>query len=381
VSTVETYGPGGRTDFIDRLRVVLTALVIAHHTAITYGGSGSWFYREVTDGGQPSSLFLTLFCAVNQSFFMGMFFLLAGYFTPGSLQRKGPARFLMDRGLRLGVPLLAFGFVLGPLAVALGSAPKGQVVLDTWTALLRSGTFVMGPLWFAWALLLFALSWVVWVRVVPAEATRSTAVDSAMPSSRAWILSALLVGCAALTIRQWVPVGHNVLGLQLGYFASYVFLFFLGCRASAGRWLERVAPEQARTWGVVSLVTIPLLPLGAALSGAMAGKSVNFNGGLSAASVLYAFWEPFVAWGIIAVLLVRFLQRFNVPNPRWKRWGEEAYGAFFVHAPVVVALSVLLAPWPAPPLLKFCLVSLASTALSFLAARALRVLPGVARVL
>jgi len=202
-----------------------------------------------------------------------------------------------------------------------------------------------------------------------------------MPSSRAWILSALLVGCAALTIRQWVPVGHNVLGLQLGYFASYVFLFFLGCRASAGRWLERVAPEQARTWGVVSLVTIPLLPLGAALSGAMAGKSVNFNGGLSAASVLYAFWEPFVAWGIIAVLLVRFRQRFNVPNPRWKRWGEEAYGAFFVHAPVVVALSVLLAPWPAPPLLKFCLVSLASTALSFLAARALRVLPGVARVL
>lgn len=31
--------------------MVRTVLVIAHHTAITYGGSGSWFYREVTDGG------------------------------------------------------------------------------------------------------------------------------------------------------------------------------------------------------------------------------------------------------------------------------------------------------------------------------------------
>lgn len=381
MSTLETAAQSGRTDFIDRLRVVLTALVIAHHTAISYGGSGSWFYREVTDGGRPSSLLLTLFCAVNQSFFMGMFFLLAGHFTPGSLRRKGPARFLMDRGLRLGVPLLAFGFVLGPLAVALGSIPKGQTVLDTWAAMLRSSSFVMGPLWFAWALLLFALVWVVWVRVVPAEATCFAGVESAMPSGRAWLLSALLVGGAALTIRQWVPVGQNVLGLQLGYFASYVFLFFLGCCASAGRWLERVAPEQARTWGVVSLVTIPLLPLGAALSGAMAGKSVNFNGGLSAASVLYAFWEPFVAWGITAVLLVRFRERFNAPSPRWKRWGEEAYGAFFVHAPVVVALSVLLAFWSAPPLLKFCLVALASTVLSFLAARALRVLPGVAHIL
>lgn len=381
MSTEETAGHSGRTDFIDRLRVVLTALVIAHHTAITYGGSGSWFYREVTDGGRPSSLFLTLFCAVNQSFFMGMFFLLAGYFTPGSLQRKGAARFLMDRGLRLGVPLLAFGFILGPLAVALGNVPKGRSALDTWAASLQSGTFVMGPLWFAWALLLFALTWVVWARVAPAAAASSAPVDAAMPSGRAWLLTALLVGCAALIIRQWIPVGQNSLGLKLGYFASYVFLFFLGCRASAGRWLERVAPEQARTWGVVSLVTIPLLPLGAALSGAMAGKSVDFNGGLSVASVLYAFWEPFVAWGIMAVLLVRFRHRFNLPSPRWKRWGEEAYGAFFVHAPVVVALSVLIAPWPAPSLLKFCLVVLASTVLSFLAARALRALPGVARVL
>lgn len=378
---METAGESGRTDFIDRLRVVLTALVIAHHTAITYGGSGSWFYREVTDGGRPGSLLLTLFCAVNQSFFMGMFFLLAGYFTPVSLQRKGAARFLMDRGLRLGVPLLAFGFVLGPLAVALGNVPKGQSTLDTWAGLLRSGTFVMGPLWFAWALLLFALAWVAWVGVAPVAATRSAGVARTMPSGRAWLLSALLVGCAAWAIRQWVPVGQNVLGLQLGYFASYVFLFFLGCRASVGRWLERVAPEQARTWRVVSLVTIPLLPLAAALSGAMAGKSVDFNGGLSAASVLYAFWEPFVAWGIMAGLLVRFRQRFNVPSPRWKRWGEEAYGAFFVHAPVVVALSALIAAWSAPPLLKFCLVAPAGTVLSFLAARALRVLPGVARVL
>jgi hypothetical protein len=66
-----------RTYFIDRLRVVLTVLVILHHTAITYGGSGGWFYREVHDGSTPTSLLLTVFCAVNQSFFMGMLFLLA----------------------------------------------------------------------------------------------------------------------------------------------------------------------------------------------------------------------------------------------------------------------------------------------------------------
>ena len=139
------------THFIDRLRVALTALVIAHHTAITYGGSGSWFYREVTDGGRPTSRLLTLFCAVNQSFFMGMFFLVAGYFTPGSLRRKGAKRFLTDRLVRLGVPLVVFGFIVGPLAVASASVANGHSALRTWAGLFRAGTFVIGPLWFAWA--------------------------------------------------------------------------------------------------------------------------------------------------------------------------------------------------------------------------------------
>ena len=90
--------------FADRLRTVLTVLVIAHHTAITYGGSGGWFYREVHDGGAPLSLALTLFCSINQSFFMGLFFLLAGYFSPPALVAKGLRRFVLDRLLRLRDP-------------------------------------------------------------------------------------------------------------------------------------------------------------------------------------------------------------------------------------------------------------------------------------
>jgi hypothetical protein len=53
---------------------------------------------------------------MNQAFFMGCFFLLAGFFTPGSYDRKGGRSFLADRLLRLGVPLLIYEFVLGPLA-------------------------------------------------------------------------------------------------------------------------------------------------------------------------------------------------------------------------------------------------------------------------
>ena len=149
-----------RSFYLDRLRVVLTALVILHHTAITYGGSGGWFYREVPSSSSPTSLLLTLFCAVNQSFFMVMFFLLAGYFTPGSLQRKGLAPFIQERLIRLGLPLLLFGFVLGPLTVALAIWLKNQNLLQRWLSQLEQGSFVIGPLWFVFALLIFSLAYV-----------------------------------------------------------------------------------------------------------------------------------------------------------------------------------------------------------------------------
>ncbi|MDT4833745.1 hypothetical protein FQZ97_673660 [compost metagenome] len=96
----------------------------------------------------------------------------------------------------------------------------------------------MGPLWFAWALILLTLVWVVWTGTMSRAAPRSASPQAPVPRGRAWLLSAaLLVGVAALTIRQWFPVGQNVLGLQLGYFAPYVFLFLLGARASVSRWL------------------------------------------------------------------------------------------------------------------------------------------------
>jgi fucose 4-O-acetylase-like acetyltransferase len=369
-----------RTDFIDRLRVVLTVLVIVHHAAITYGGSGGWFYREVTDSGLPSSMALTVLTAVNQAFFMGMFFLLAGYFTPASLAKKGAARYLGDRLIRLGVPLLIFGFVLGPLSAALAGAPLGQPVVGRWLDLMAGGVFIIGPLWFALALLIFALGWVVWVAAWPGREPAAAPAD-AVPAWPSWLVAAMAVGATALLIRQGVPVGQSVVGLQLGYFASYTFLFALGCRAASSRWLERVNAGQARGWAIVSVLALPLVFIAAAFGGALHGKPVNLNGGLGLPSIVYAFWEPFVAWGIIASLLYVFRTRFNTASARWSRWGSQAYGAFIVHAPVLVGVAVMAADWKGPVLLKFISVTAVATVLSFVIADWLRRLPGATRIL
>ena len=91
----------GRMVFVDVLRVALIVLVIAHHSAQAYGPTGgSWPVED-----PANSDLLGPFFAVNAAFFMGLLFFLAGYFAPGSYDRKGPSRFVRDRWARIGVPL------------------------------------------------------------------------------------------------------------------------------------------------------------------------------------------------------------------------------------------------------------------------------------
>ncbi|MEV4284730.1 acyltransferase family protein, partial [Nonomuraea bangladeshensis] len=143
MKTEATGTTGTRILALDNLRVALTALVVVHHAAITYSHIPLWYYSEPAQ--DPSGFLLDVLLVVNQAFFMGFFFLISGLFTPGSYDRKGAGRFLVDRLLRLGVPLLAYVVLLRPLVV-LGhylqdpDVPYWQHYLDTLDA---------GPMWFA----------------------------------------------------------------------------------------------------------------------------------------------------------------------------------------------------------------------------------------
>jgi peptidoglycan/LPS O-acetylase OafA/YrhL len=367
--------------YIDRLRSVMTVMVILHHTAITYGAPGGWFWTELKPSGAPSSILLTLFVSTNQAYFMGFFFLLAGYFTPGSLEKKGYGRFICDRFLRLGLPLLAFGLVLGPVTAAIVNAAQGDGFWVVFPYLWRHREFINGPLWFAQALLIFSLGYCAWRAAFGAKLAGAQRTPRQVPAGIWWLLSALAVGLASLAIRQFVPTGVNVFGLQLGYFASYIFLFAIGIAAWRYDWLRQLSWKNARA-GVIGLIVVwPLMPIGVAVAHKLNGAgNSNFSGGLSWAAILYALWEPFVAWGLIAAWLLVFRARMNQPSEFWTWLNRRAYAVYIVHPPVLVGIALLLHVWAAPALVKFAAVGLLACMASWLIADPLVRLPGVRRV-
>ena len=368
--------------YIDRLRTVMTAVVVVFHAAITYGGSGGWFYHEVQASAAPSSLLLTLFCGTQQAYFMGFFFLLAGYFTPASLERKGYPRFIADRFLRLGLPLLAFGLFLGPLTAALVNYfVDGGGFWSTFAWLWNHQRFINGPMWFTQALLIFSLCYCAWRAVRGSHLATSQRDARPVPTFLWWLISAVAVGAVALAIRQIVPTGHDVIGLQLGYFSSYIFLFAAGILAWRYDWLRQLNWSQARPWVLGLILTWPILP--AAILAAHylygAGKS-NFSGGLSWPAILYAFWEPLVAWGLIPLWLLVFRACMNQPSAFWSWLNRRAYTVYIIHPVILVGVALLFRWWVAPPLLKWIVVGPLAAAACWLVADPLVRLPGVRRV-
>jgi peptidoglycan/LPS O-acetylase OafA/YrhL len=366
-----------RNGGIDALRAAVTLLVVFHHTAITYGAIGGWYYREIDPSTKSlGGILLILFCTINQAWFMGLFFLLAGYYTPPAYDRHGPAGFARERLLRLGIPLLVYFFLLHPLTVALAQTAKGRSFIRVFDYDWIHGRFEPGPLWFVEALLIFASLWMVWRAMM----TPQKASAPPFPSNTALFAAALATGAAAFLLRLIWPVGVNVGFLQLGYFASYIVLFFAGCAAANGRRLEQIPDNQKRIWLRVAWVALPILPIVAVLAPHVSWLAGHGEGGWNAQALTYAFWESFVAWGFILGLLAFFQRRFAVLKGIWPSLARRAYLIYIIHPPILVGTALTWRGVAAPALVKFAVTGTIACALCYFAAGLILRIPKAERI-
>jgi fucose 4-O-acetylase-like acetyltransferase len=367
-----------RTLYLDHMRTAMTAMVVIAHAAITYGGWGSWFYVETHASTQLSKLMFTLYVATCNTSLMVMFFFLAGYFTPGSLKRKGYKAFLRDRFLRLGIPMLIFGFVVAPLTIALAERGQGgnfrNALMNSW----RRHEFHTGPMWFAEGLLAFSILYCVgrWFFYGREHVEREW---TEIPSPTLWIISTLVIGLVALLLRQIFPIDRRVLGVWPGNFAAYVFFFAIGIAAWKGDWLQQLSRRTAKPSMIKACLVWPVMPILVVLL-AMAGQSASQLRGMEPANITVAFWEPMFGMGAVAAALLLFRKRWNQPSLRWAWLGRRAYGVYFIHPLPLVALCVVLRNVAMPAVMKFAVAGVVGCVLSWLMADCLLRIPVLKRI-
>ncbi|HYB85758.1 MAG TPA: acyltransferase [Streptosporangiaceae bacterium] len=198
-------GPGQRERWADNLRVLVIAVVVAWHTATAYLGRSNWYY---IDPATPKAWSTAFFPASIVSLFaLGPLFLVAGWFSARSLARKDPGAFARARLLRLGVPLIAFIFVINPLASYLGDLGQG---LYPNLADYLSGVYAVGVMWFVAALLAFSLAYALLRCLRPPPVARRWSGVQVM------VAAAVLIAVTAFLVWQrWPPDdAHTFLDLR-----------------------------------------------------------------------------------------------------------------------------------------------------------------------
>ena len=257
-----------KISYIDHLKVVLTVLVIMHHTFIAYGAPGGWYYSQKTTL-TGAIIPMTVFVAVNQAFFMGFFFFLSALFIPSSYDKKGPAKFVTDRLIRLGIPLVFYSLVLSPV---LSYIPYKWADGHDITYLQYLGGFHpwidFGVLWFVAALLIFTLIYAFY-RMTIGRITKVVA----LPSITTTLFFAIGIGFVSYAVRIVFPVGWVLkpLGFQLGYFPQYIALFILGLIAAKSKWLDYADHKRGKGMRAIALCLVfigfPLFFFGAKNTG------------------------------------------------------------------------------------------------------------------
>ena len=374
-----------RLYFIDNLRILLITQVMMLHLSISYGGEGSWYYKEGR-ADMFSSILLTWHNGTVQAFSMGLFFLTAGYFTVSSFDRKGSRQFLKDRLLRLGIPMLCFDFAIGPLMVypiiksgAWGPTNYGGYLANYYSRF-HIGT---GPLWFVEALLIFAIFYVLWRAYVKKTAPAAQA-DGKLPSSLTIAAFALALGAISFVVRIWLPIGWTFgpLNLQFPFFPQYICLFIVGIIAYRRNWLVRVPDSMGRLWLFVTLFfVIVLVPVLFVTGGAASGNVRPFLGGLHWQCFAYAVWEQVTGVAIIIALLFLFRKYLNHQKKTARAASASAYTAYVIHAPVIILVAVAFRNINLYPLAKFAIVVSIAVPLCFVLSNAIRKLPLARKIL
>lgn len=361
--------------YIDRLRVLLVGLVIAHHAGQAYGSTGGdWPVFEV-----ERTVVLGPFFTVNAGFFMGFFFLISGLFLAGSLERKGIKQFMSDRLIRLGIPLLVIGFGVFAFIGYTETDENAGFWSYFFDSYIGNWQVYYGPLWFVFHLLIYSVAYALLAQIIPALLIRS---DQPLP--RPLFISVFVIALAVITGITSLLFDHNtwinifgILPSEPIHLPQYIALFIVGTIAGRQRWIENTSVESGMQWLKIGLgcsVFWYILSYASIFAGFRLNQGVWFK-------IFFPFWESLLCVSLSIGLLIFAREHWASASPWWKRLSEAAYGAYVVHVFIIVGLNLVFLNLSLQSFTKFLLVFVIALIVSFMNAMLLRKLPLISRVL
>jgi len=362
--------------FLDNIKVLFAILVIFQHARVTYEGSGWWYYIEPYPLDTFSLIFFTTLVAIGglfQSSLMGLFFLMGGYFTPRSYDRKGGPSFCKERLIRLGIPLALYTLLINPIMYYvlsnLGVQPwssdpalQGSLLdyyASRFESLERFLNFLTdaGPMWFLYVLLILTAGYTLWRWITSLDPIKQyIPKEFPIPRFLFLLITAISLGCVTFLVRLVSPIDTMPLGIPFGYIIQYAMMFSVGIIAFRYGWFEMMSKKGIKIWSISIVVAYVLLSIYWFI---FLGFDTDLNvalGGPTLAAFLFAVVDNIIAMGMIFILIPIFYTRFNKQGPLLRNLSANAYHIYLIHPPILVLVALAFASIPLIPVLKLVIV-------------------------
>lgn len=333
-----------REYYLDNLKVFLTVLVIFHHAGQAYGNGGGWAYQP----SNPDEFlpWIWHFFAVNAGFFMGLFFLISGYFVPASYDRQGSKVFVKKKLMRLGIPLLFIGVITSAI----------------------TGTLEVAHMWFVESLLVFCL-----IYALIRKSCKPVSEDClSKPTIPGLLILGLVIGIGSFFIRRVSPQDNWImvpLKLEPAHYLQYVVLFVVGILVGRFRWFEKMS----NVTGAVSLLVGAALAVGMYIIGDNEWSGFVWK--------WYGIYESLMCVFLCFGLIWLFRQAFSRTSPFMKWCAVQSYGAYVFHLLLMLGIQFSTDTIWMGAFGKFIFIGISTTVVSYLLTWLVRMIPGMKSIL
>jgi len=373
-----------RLCYLDNLKVFLIILVILHHVGQAYGSTGgSWFYSYPGERVKP----LGLFFLFNASFFMGLFFFISGYFFPGSFNRHGARKFITNKLIRFGIPLVFALILMIPIIEYVrylnyvNHISFKEFYIREWFGYapdktVHSSIANFAHLWFIEHLLIYSFLYVI-IRAVLQKRISSKSAPAVRQARLYTIIPYIIIlGIITHLMRtEWAFPMDRWIGflgfiqMEPAHIPQYLSLFILGILAYRWSFLDSITTPRNMFWFVpgLGICVISITQL--------------FGTDSRNASFMWEYREALLCVGVCIGLLAFFRTYFNRTGRIMQVLSDNAYGTYILHVPVIVALQYAFDPVQAGAFTLFVIVSFLSIPGAFLVSFFVRLIPGVKRIL
>lgn len=322
-----------RRYYLDNLKLFLTLLVVFHHAAQPHLAGSYWPYHFAQESMIIPGIWR--FTSTNASFFMGLFFLIAGYFVPRSYDKQKAKTFVLKKIIHLGVPC---------------------AIMTTLISCLMVHHFEIAHMWFLENLLFFSLLYALY-RLIGKPLSN---VRQRGASIWQMLCVELLMGVVVHTVRQfyaqdeWIGLG-GILFFEPARYGQYIIMFIVGIISYRFDTLERMS----RITGLACLITgIMLIVLNCTRFGITAHLINRY----------YGFMESLMSITISFGLIWLFREYFNRTNRLVSWCCSQTLWVYVVHLPLMVCIQFAFDGMSMPPVPRLLFIGVVSTIISFFTA-------------